>query len=64
VYGTLCLANAAEAVEVLSAGSILQRASDDPAGQTAIAAGVFVGMLFGGFASGAVADTRSAVRTP
>ena len=57
VYGTLCLANAAEAVEVLSAGSILQRASDDPAGQTAIAAGVFVGMLFGGFASGAVADT-------
>ena len=57
VYGTLCLANAAEAVEVLSAGSILQRASDDAAGQTAIAAGVFVGMLFGGFASGAVADT-------
>ena len=57
VYGTLCLANAAEAVEVLSAGFMLQRATDDPAGQTAIAVGVFVGMLVGGFASGAVADT-------
>ena len=56
VYVTLALANAAEAVEVLSAGFILNRATDDTAGQT-IAAGVFVGMLVGGFVSGAVSDT-------
>ena len=57
VYVTLALANAAEAVEVLSAGFILNRATDDTAGQAVIAAGVFVGMLVGGFVSGAVSDT-------
>lgn len=56
VYLTLALANAAEAVEVNSAGFMLHRATDDPAGQTAIATGVFVGMFIGGFVSGAAAD--------
>ena len=57
IFFTLALGNAAEALEVCSAGFMLQRATDDPAGQTAIAVGVFIGMLLGGFVSGVVADT-------
>lgn len=52
----LALANAGEAVEALSAGIIMQRATSNVAVQTTIAAAVFVGMLLGGLLSGAAAD--------
>ena len=55
-YAALCLANMAEAVEVLTAGYILERATDDEFVQTSIAAAVFIGMMFGGLFSGPAAD--------
>ena len=55
-YVALCLANMAEAVEVLTAGYILERATDDEFVQTSIAAAVFIGMMFGGLFSGPAAD--------
>jgi len=56
VYASLCMANAAEAVEVLGVGFMLQQASADQSAQTVIATGVFVGMLAGGSVSGVLSD--------
>ena len=43
----LCMVNAAEAVEVLSAGYILSQVTNDPGVQSTIASAVFLGMLDG-----------------
>ena len=56
VYLALCLSNAAEAVEVLSAGYILVQLTDVPRERTMIALSVFGGMLVGGLLSGQLAD--------
>ena len=48
----LCLANAAEAVEVLSASYLLPQVAATEAERTAFAAAVFVGMFFGGLVGG------------
>ena len=55
-YVALCVVNAGEAVEVLSAGYILAQVTSDPHVQSAVAASVFLGMLFGGLASGVASD--------
>ena len=52
----LCMVNAAEAVEVLSAGYILSQVTNDPHIQSAVASAVFLGMLVGGIVSGVASD--------
>ena len=52
----LCMVNAAEAVEVLSAGYILSQVTNDPHQQSAVASAVFLGMLVGGVVSGVASD--------
>ena len=52
----LCMVNAAEAVEVLSAGYILSQVTNDSHQQSAIASAVFLGMLVGGVVSGVASD--------
>ena len=52
----LCMVNAAEAVEVLSAGYILSQVTNDPHIQSAVASAVFLGMLVGGIVSGVSSD--------
>ena len=54
----LCMVNAAEAVEVLSAGYILSQVTHDPHIQSAVASAVFLGMLVGGIVSGVPNDVR------
>jgi MFS family permease len=56
VYLAIGLTNAAEAVEVLSAGYLLERVTDNDSARTAVAVGVYVGMLIGGLTSGILSD--------
>lgn len=56
-YAALCLANAAEAVEVLSAGYVLSRVTSRSSERMLIAVGVYTGMLLGGLVSGVMSDT-------
>lgn len=58
-YISLCFANAAEAVEVLGAGYVLERITAEMPVQTLIAASSYFGMLVGGIFSGAWADRMS-----
>ena len=55
-YLALCLANATEALEVLSASYLLQQLTDDAAARSALATAVFIGMLAGGLTSGPMVD--------
>ena len=48
----LCLANAAEAVEVLSASYLLPQVASSSQERTAFATAIFVGMFFGGLVGG------------
>ena len=52
----LCFSNAAESVEVLSAGYILGQVTTDKDLQTQVAVSVYVGMAIGGILSGAASD--------
>ena len=58
LFFALAVSNAAEAVEVLSAGFVLAQVTSDPDQRTAIAVAVFAGMLVGGLVAGQLADRK------